>query len=157
MATLTETRKPRKGETARHLCRSILRLVRCLPPGERDTIRAKYHLTYTLAKLAAAHALAAPTAAARPRLYDLWEAAQAAVERHIAVLEIERSALPLAPPAACAGAMPACAGAMSACAGGMSVEMDVDVAPTVVPGRAIDPSQQAIDPSQQPAAGAWRN
>ena len=116
MATLTENPDARKAETPgpMHLCRSILRLLRCLPRGERLELEDTYRWTYALVKLAAGHGLALPTPEAAPRLLDLWEAAQRAVEQYLVCLEVERSRTP----------------------GG--IELDADVpGPTVVPSRQL--------------------
>ena len=116
MATLTENPGARKAETPdpMHLCRSILRLLRCLPRGERLELEDTYRWTYALVKLAASHALATPTPEAAPRLLALWEAAQRAVEQYLVCLEVERSRTP----------------------GG--IELDADVpGPTVVPSRQL--------------------
>jgi len=116
MATLTENPGARKAETPgpMHLCRSILRLLRCLPRGERLELEDTYRWTYALVKLAAGHGLALPTPEAAPRLLALWEAAQRAVEQYLVCLEVERSRTP----------------------GG--IELDADVpGPTVVPSRQL--------------------
>ena len=116
MATLTENPGARKAETPdpMHLCRSILRLLRCLPRDERGELERKYYWTYALVKLAASHAMATPTAEAAARLLDLWEAAQRAVEQYLVCLEVERSRTP----------------------GG--IELDADIpAPTVAPSQRI--------------------
>ena len=116
MATLTENPGARKAETPgpMHLCRSILRLLRCLPRDERGELEDTYRWTYALVKLAAGHGLALPTPEAAPRLLALWEAAQQAVERYLVCLEVERSRTP------------------------DGIELDVDVpGPTVAPSRRI--------------------
>ena len=123
MTTVTENPGARKAETpvtpapqagAEHLCRSILRLLRCLPRGERLELEDTYRWTHALVKLAAGHGLALPTPEAAPRLLALWEAAQRAVEQYLVCLEVERSRTP----------------------GG--IELDADVpGPTVVPSRQL--------------------
>ena len=116
MATLTENPDARKAETpdSMHLCRSILRLLRCLPRDERGELEDTYRWTYALVKLAAGHGLALPTPEAAPRLLALWEAAQRAVEQYLVCLEVERSRTP----------------------GG--IELDADIpAPTVAPSRQL--------------------
>ena len=135
MATLTENPGARKAETPdpMHLCRSILRLLRCLPRDERGELEDTYRWTYALVKLAAGHGLALPTPEAAPRLLDLWEAAQRAVEQYLVCLEVERSRTP----------------------GGIELDVDIPAAATAVPDGAIVPSRPGMTTSEW--QNAWAN